>query len=187
MVLGAGLLALTMFGLLFGLIEGSSNGWTVLPFASIGVGLLGFIAFCYRQKTAKNPLIKPSLLANRGFTSGLVMGLVLFAAIGGVFYVISLFLQLGLGLTPSHAALSLVPVALGIVVASVIAMALIARLGRLLIFFGLLISLAGIGWLLALVARPRDGRRSVGHGPGALRHGLRHGHLLRHPLRRRTG
>ena len=79
------------------------------------------------------------------------MGLALFSAVGGVFYVISLFLQLGLGLTPSHAALSLVPVALGIVVSSVIAMALIARLGRLLIFCGLLVSLTGTGWLLALV------------------------------------
>ena len=54
-------------------------------------------------------MIKPSLLANRGFTSGLVIGLVLFAAIGGVFYVISLFLQLGLGFSSSHAALTLVP------------------------------------------------------------------------------
>lgn len=149
--LGAGLLAVTMFGLLFGLIEGSSRGWTALPFVSIAVGVLGFVAFCYRQKTAENPLIKPSLLANRGFTSGLVMGLALFAAVSGMFYVIALFLQLGLGLTPAHAALSLAPVAVGIVAASVIAMMLIAKLGRLLILCGLLISLAGIGWLLALV------------------------------------
>ncbi len=150
--LGAGLLAVTMFGLLFGLIEGSSSGWTALPFVSMAIGLLGFAAFCYRQKTAKNPLLKPSLLANRGFTSGLVMGLAFFAAVSGVFYVISLFMQLGLGLTPAHAALNLTPVALGIVAASVIAMKLIARLGRTLIFCGLLLSLAAIGWLLALVS-----------------------------------
>ena len=158
--LGAGLLAVTMFGLLFGLIEGSSNGWTALPFASIAAGLLGFVAFCYRQKTAENPLIKPSLLANRGFTSGLVMGLALFAAIGGMFYVIALFLQLGLGLTPAHAALSLTPVALGIVAASVIAMKLIARLGRTLIFGGLLVALAGIGWLVMIVSG-----RGIGASP----------------------
>ena len=148
---GAGLLALTMFGLLFGLIEGSSHGWTALPVGSIAAGAVAFAGFCYRQKTARNPLIKPSLLANRGFTSGLVMGLALFAAISGLFYVLALFLQLGLHLTPAHAALSLTPVALGIVAASVIAMQLIARLGRLLILFGLLISLVGIGWLLELV------------------------------------
>jgi EmrB/QacA subfamily drug resistance transporter len=161
--LGAGLLAVTMFGLLFGLIEGSSHGWTALPYTSIAVGLLGFVAFCYRHKTAENPLIKPSLLANRGFTSGLVMGLALFAAVGGMFYVIALFLQLGLGLTPAHAALSLTPVALGIVAASVVAVKLIARLGRTLIFFGLLIALAGIGWLLAIVIH-----QGTGAGPWTL-------------------
>jgi EmrB/QacA subfamily drug resistance transporter len=149
--LGAGLLAATMFGLLFGLIEGSSRGWTALPFVSIAVGVLAFVAFAYRQKNAKNPLIKPSLLANRGFTSGLIMGLALFAAVSGVFYVIALFLQLGLHLTPSRAALGLAPVAVGIIGASGVAMKLIARLGRVLIFFGLMASLAGIGWLLALV------------------------------------
>jgi EmrB/QacA subfamily drug resistance transporter len=149
--LGAGLLAATMFGLLFGLIEGSSHGWTALSFISIGVGLLAFILFCYRQKTADNPLIKPSLLANRGFTSGLIMGLALFTVISGLFYVLALFLQLGLGLTPARAALALTPVAVGIIAASGVAMKLIAKLGRLLILLGLLISLAAIGWLLALI------------------------------------
>ena len=149
--LGAGLLATTMFGLLFGLIEGSSHGWTALPFVSIGIGLLAFVLFCYRQKTAANPLIKPSLLANRGFTSGLVMGLALFTVISGLFYVLSLFLQLGLGLAPARAALSLTPVAVGIIAASGVAMKFIARLGRLLILLGLLTSLAGIGWLFALI------------------------------------
>jgi EmrB/QacA subfamily drug resistance transporter len=149
--LGAGFLAVTMFGLLFGLIEGSSHGWTVLPFASMAVGLLAFAFFCRRQKKAKNPLIKPSLLANRGFTSGLIMGLALFAAVSGMNYVIALFLQMGLGLTPERAALSLMPMAIGIVAASLVAMRLIARLGRLLILFGLLICLAGIGWFLTLV------------------------------------
>jgi EmrB/QacA subfamily drug resistance transporter len=149
--LGAGLLALAMFGLLFGLIEGSSLGWGLLPFASIGTGLVAFALFARRQKTAAQPLIKPSLLADRGFTSGLVMCLAFFAAIGGMNYVVALFLQLGLGLTPSRAALALVPLILGIVAASVVAIGLIAKLGRLLVFLGLLITLAGVGWLLQVV------------------------------------
>jgi hypothetical protein len=149
--LGAGLLALAMGGLLFGLIEGSSRGWTALPFASIGVGLAAFGLFAVRQRTAVQPLIKPSLLADRGFTSGLVMGLVFFAAVAGMNYVVALFLQLGLGLTPSHAALALVPLVLGIVAASVVAVGLIEKLGRTLIFLGLLVTLAGVGWLLEVV------------------------------------
>jgi len=149
--LGAGLLALGMFGLLFGLIEGSTEGWAAPSFASIGVGLVGLALFALRQRTAADPLIKPSLLRDRGFTSGLVMGLALFGVIGGMNYVVALFLQLGLGLTPSHAALALVPMVLGIMAASVAAAQLMERLGRTLIFIGLLVTLAGAGWLLEVV------------------------------------
>ena len=49
---------------------------------------------------AADPLILPSLLANRGFTSGLLLGLAFFAAVNGLAYVISLFFQTALGLTP---------------------------------------------------------------------------------------
>src|SRR3954470_2391608 len=37
---GSGLLAVTMIGLLYGLIEGSTNGWSAVPVASITVGVL---------------------------------------------------------------------------------------------------------------------------------------------------
>ena len=149
--LGAGLLGLGMFGLLFGLIEGSTEGWAALSFASIAVGVAGFALFALRQKTVEQPLIKPSLFADRGFISGLVMGLAFFGVVGGMTYVVALFLQLGLGLTPSHAALALVPMVLGIMAASVAAAQLMERLGRTLIFIGLLVTVAGVGWLLEVV------------------------------------
>jgi MFS family permease len=58
---GSGLLAVTMLGLLYGLIEGSTNGWGVIPIVSITVGVLSFAAFAYRQRTATHPLIKPAV------------------------------------------------------------------------------------------------------------------------------
>jgi hypothetical protein len=77
-----------MLGLLYGLIEGSTNGWSVMAIASIAAGVLFFAAFAYRQRTATHPLIQPSLLRNRGFTSGLLVCLVAvaagFAAMGGL-------------------------------------------------------------------------------------------------------
>ena len=54
-----------MFGLLYGLIEGSTNGWSAVPVASIIAGVLFFAAFAYRQRTATDPLIAASLLRNR--------------------------------------------------------------------------------------------------------------------------
>lgn len=150
--IGSGLLAVTMFGLLFGLVEGSTNGWTATPVLSLVVGLASFAAFARRQTTAADPLLKTSLLRNRGFSSGLLVGLVVFAATSGLIYVLSLFIQEGLHASPRTASLALLPMTLGIIVAAGSCMALIKKLGRTLIFIGIAILLAGGGWLLALVA-----------------------------------
>jgi EmrB/QacA subfamily drug resistance transporter len=149
---GSGLLAVTMTGLLYGLIEGSTNGWTAVPAVSITAGVLFFAAFAYRQRTAAHPLIKPSLMKNRGFTSGLLVCLVAVAAGTGLIFVLSLFLQEGLHVSPRDTSLGLVPLTLGLVAAGFAAMGgLVARLGRALVFTGLAVDLAGCGWVLALV------------------------------------
>lgn len=149
---GSGLLAVTMLGLLYGLIEGSTNGWSAVPVASIVVGVLFFAAFAYRQRTATHPLITPSLLQNRGFTSGLLVCLVAVAAGTGLLFVLSLFLQEGLHVSPRNTSLALVPLTLGLVAAGFAAMGgLVARFGRRLVFIGLVVDLVGCGWVLALV------------------------------------
>src|SRR5947209_13478916 len=114
-VAGAALLAGCMLGLLDGLIQGSTDGWTAGPVAALAAGVACFAAFCQRQRTAAAPLIKPSLLRNRGFTAGLVMGVVFFAAVAGLVYAASLFLQRGLGDRPLRAAMTgFAPMAAGI-------------------------------------------------------------------------
>jgi EmrB/QacA subfamily drug resistance transporter len=151
---GSGLLAAAMSGLLYGLIEGSTHGWSAVPIASITAGVLSFAAFAYRQRTATHPLIKPSLLRNRGFTSGLLVCLVAVAAGTGLIFVLSLFLQYGLHTGARDASLGLVPLTLGLVAAGFAAMGgLVAKLGRTLVFLGLAVVLAGCGGMLALVAR----------------------------------
>jgi len=141
--LGAGLLGATMFGLLYGLIEGSTAGWTTLPILSLAAGAVLFAGFGVRQRLAANPLILPSLLSNRGFTAGLLLGLAFFAAVNGLAYVVSLFFQLALGLRPAAAALGLAPMVAGIIGASFAGRPLITKLGRLLVVIGLGITLAG--------------------------------------------
>ncbi len=148
---GAGLLGASMLGLIYGLIEGSTVGWTVVPIVSLVAGAALFGGFCIRQCTESNPLIIPSLLKNRGFTSGLLLGFAYFAAVSGFGYVISLFLQTGLGLTPTRAALGLAPVMVGIIGASILCRPLITSLGRRLVIIGLICTLAGAAGLWATV------------------------------------
>ncbi|WP_245154826.1 MFS transporter [Nocardioides sp. 1609] len=165
-VLGSIYLAGTVFTLLYGLIEGSSEGWTALPIAMFVVAAALGAAFVRRQLSTTQPLLDRRLFRSRGFVSGLGMGLLLFAAFNGVTYMISLFLQLGLGYSPTKAAVGLIPLAVGIIVGAGASIALISVLGRRLVAIGLVVSLAGAaamfyvvrhsgldvsGWSLALV------------------------------------
>jgi EmrB/QacA subfamily drug resistance transporter len=150
--LGAGLLGASMFGLIYGLIEGSTAGWTALPAGCLAAGAVLLACFGARQRLAAEPLILPSLLANRGFTAGLLLGLAFFAAVNGLAYVISLFFQTALGLKPDHAAIALGPLMVGIIIASVVCRPLVGKLGRGLVVLGLGVTLAGAAGLWATIA-----------------------------------
>lgn len=150
-LLGSLLLGTSVFALLLGLINGSTDGWTVGPVLGVVAAVGLFAAFAHRQTSTSEPLIDPALLKDRGFTSGLLMGLLYFAAVNGLFYVLSLFLQIGLGYDASHASLGLLPMTVGIIVAAGACMGLIGRLGRTLVLVGLLVTLAGASAMLVLV------------------------------------
>jgi EmrB/QacA subfamily drug resistance transporter len=169
---GAGSLAVTMFGLMFGLIEGSTNGWTAGPVASLVLGVVFFGLFSWRQRRAASPLLKPSLLNNRGFTSGLIVGLLFFAVTSGLIYVMSLFMQQALHASAGSAALGLLPLTIGIIIAAFACMALAQRLGRTLILIGMLVSMAGAGWLLGLVVSYGTGLSLWTLSPAVLLTGL---------------
>ncbi|WP_181274915.1 MFS transporter [Brevibacterium oceani] len=150
-LIGSILLALALFGLLFGLVTGSSDGWNMLTIGSVIIGLILLGLFGWRQARADEPLLPRSLLANRGFTSGLIVGLCVFASFSGLMYVISLFFQLGLGYSPTKTSLNLIPLTIGIMVGSGIANALILKLGRRLVLIGMLTTILGTGLLLIFV------------------------------------
>jgi EmrB/QacA subfamily drug resistance transporter len=149
-LLSSGLLTLAMFALLYGLAEGPSDGWTVVPIASVAAAAVLLTLFARRQFTTPEPLLSPRLLADRGFTAGLLCGLMIFAAFSGLTYVVALFFQLGLHFTPSRASLSLLPLTIGIIIAAGAGMALIAKLGRRMVLGGLTLTILGAGGLLLL-------------------------------------
>jgi MFS family permease len=149
--LGAALLGASMLGLIYGLIEGSTDGWTAIPIGSLVAGAALLAAFGARQRLAADPLILPSLLANRGFTVGMVLGLAFFAAVNGLAYVISLFFQTGLGMTARAASIALSPFMIGIIVASFAGRPLLGKLGRTMVAIGIGLTLAGAAGVWATV------------------------------------
>jgi Na+/melibiose symporter-like transporter len=113
----------------------------------LAAGVAFFVAFARRQRIAANPLILPSLLKNRGFTAGMLVGLFYFAAIAGLAYVVSLFLQTALHRTPGQAALGLSPLMVGIIIASFASRPAATILGRKLVFIGFALTVVGAAWM----------------------------------------
>src|ERR1700722_7096883 len=83
----------------------------------------------------------------------LILGLVFFAAVAGLLYAVSLFLQRGAGYSPERAPVTgVAPAAAGIVIASVACRNLDTRLGRRLTLAGIVLTVAGVAVLAAIVA-----------------------------------
>lgn len=150
-VLSSALLIVALFGVLFGLIDGSSSGWSTMPIVAMVLGALAFAAFVWRQARAADPLLPRTLLANRGFTAGLAVGLLVFAGFSGLMYVLSLFFQFTLEYTPTETSLNLIPLTVGIMGGSGIAAALVVKLARRLVAAGLLTISGGIGAMLVFL------------------------------------
>ena len=90
------------------------------------------------------PLVEPSIFAKRSYVSGIVFALVFLGAMGGIVLTLGVFLQVGLGYTPIHAALTTTPFALGGFVGSAIGGTLMHKVGRTILQAGLVVMGAGL-------------------------------------------
>ncbi|MFI8278341.1 MFS transporter [Streptomyces sp. NPDC085929] len=155
--------------LVYPLVEGRELGWPVWGFALLAAGPLGFVLFARLQHRRPSPLMTPSLLANRGYTSGVLVAVAFFASFTGLMMVLSLFLQGPLGLSPQGAGYAIAPMALGMAVSAGPAGGLARRHGRVVIQCGIVLTALGLGLLAASAAGATDGWRLV---PGTLTTGL---------------
>lgn len=144
-VIGSVLLGGMMLSLLYGIIEGSANNWQTRSVLIVISGIVLLILFIWRQIKAICPIIKPTLFKNSGFSAGLFIGFFFFAVVAGLTYLVSLFLQLGLGATPFDASMEMVPLSIGIIISSILTPQLINKTGRNIIVIGLIITLTGLG------------------------------------------
>ena len=105
---GAAAGALAVGGLTYALIEGPAHGWGPGPLASAVLGAVAFVAFLAleRRPEAMMPLALfrlPVFSATNGVT------LLLYSAMGCAIFLLMLELQIGVGLSPVRAGLTLLP------------------------------------------------------------------------------
>ena len=149
------LLIAGLLGILGGLIAAGRDerGW--LPVAAIAAGLAMAGLFIVRQLRSPVPFLTPALFRVRSFVAGLAVGFVFFAAVAGLLYATSLYLQFGRGLSPLLTAALMAPLSIGIIAASFSTRGLIERLGRRLLTLGLVVMATGtIGYLAVILLAP---------------------------------
>ncbi|HEY1829133.1 MAG TPA: MFS transporter [Acidimicrobiales bacterium] len=157
-VVGMVLIGAALTAIIYPLIQGRADGWPAWTFGSLAAGavLLGAFVLWGRRRHG-DALIEPGLLANRTYTSGILVALAFFGAFGGLLLCVSLFAQLGEHFSPIHAGLTLMAMVVGMIAGMGAGFALVGRLGRHLLHLGVLIVVAGT-IVLALTV---TGARSV--------------------------
>jgi len=107
-------------------------------------------------REGRQPLLDPRLARTPGFAFGSAIGLVYFVGFTGIWLVLALYLQDGLGYSPLRSGLAVTPFALGIAASAAIAGRLVPRFGRRLTVTGLIATVAGLA-ATALLLRHAGG------------------------------
>jgi EmrB/QacA subfamily drug resistance transporter len=165
LLLGAGVL-----GLLLPVVSDESGGagwmwWLFVPAAL----LLAAFAWWEVRTAARGraPLLDPLLARTVGFPTGSTIALVYFTGFTGIWVVLALFFQDGLGYTPLHSGLAVTPFAIGSAVSAVLAGRAVPRFGRRLTATGLLAAAGGMA-ATALVLRRVGGDAAAWASAGPL-------------------
>jgi len=150
-LVGVVLAALASLLIVYPLVQGRELGWPAWTFVSMAGAVAVFGVFGWyesrKRRAGGDPLVVPTLFRKRGFTGGLIVGLVFFAGIAGFSLVFSLYTQLGLGYSPLKAGLAGVPLSIGMIGGFGLAQA-VRRFGRWVIHGGIIVMAAGVAALV---------------------------------------
>jgi EmrB/QacA subfamily drug resistance transporter len=116
--------------LVFGLTRAPTEGWTSpeVIFSFVGWAVLS-AAFIFIELRSRSPLVPLSIFRRRTLSAANGIGLILGTAVFGMFYLLSLYMQIVLGFSALETGLGYLAVALTAVVASGVAQALTTKAG----------------------------------------------------------
>ena len=152
---GAVLLGLAVLAVLLPIIEAMARPVTPLWFLVLLAPVLGWAFVRWERRVMRRhgaPLLDVSLFSQApGYASGIVLGSTYFCGFAGVWLVLALYLQDGLGYTPLQSGLAVTPFAVGSAAASITAGRLVGRRGRRVTVTGLCLVLVGFAMLAIVV------------------------------------
>jgi MFS family permease len=175
---GAVLSAVGMFFVVFGILQADRDpGLMVVLLAAGAAFLIAFFLWIRsRERAGREALLSRGLFKNRTSNLGLVTQNIQWLLLMGTSFVVSVFLQTVRGYNAIETGVIFTAATLGVLVSSLAAERLAKRRPqRTLIMAGFVVTVAGIGLLLALVGASS---RAVAFAPGLLLIGLGLGVML---------
>jgi EmrB/QacA subfamily drug resistance transporter len=144
-----------LFGIVLSIVRGNEHGW------SSGSVLAGFVlgglllaAFLVWELRAPNPMLPMRFFRSRTFSAVNAASLLMFAGMFGSIFLLTQFLQLIMGYSPTDAGLRMLPWTAMPMLVAPIAGVLSDRIGgRPIVATGMVLMAAGLGWM-AVLAEP---------------------------------
>ena len=131
---GTVLATLGLTAIVLPLVEGRAHGWPLWTWLSLAAAPVLLVAFALQQRRLDarggTPLMPPRLFASRTFNVGLAAQLLFWFGQASFFLVLSLYLQLGRGMSALHSGLVFTILAAAYLMTSLRAPALTVRHGR---------------------------------------------------------
>jgi EmrB/QacA subfamily drug resistance transporter len=127
---GAACISGALAGITYGLIAASSTGWgsvSVLVPLAVGLVLLGLFVLVEDKEPA--PMLPLSLFRSRQFSASNAVTFVVYAALGGLLFLVPVVLQVSHGYSPVEAGAALLPVTFIMLALSSRSGALASRIG----------------------------------------------------------
>ncbi|WP_079144592.1 MFS transporter [Streptomyces agglomeratus] len=142
-----------LFGIVYALVNGQSDGWTSTPVLTglvLGSALLG--GFVHHGFRNKNPMLPMRLFRNRAFFGINIASLLMFLGMFGSIFLLSQFLQTVLGHSPTEAGLRMLPWTGMPLIVAPLAGYLSDRVGgRPVVAAGLALQAIGLAWYAAVL------------------------------------
>jgi len=154
--LGAVLITTAMVLLLLGVSAMGKEGWTApRPLAMTGAGLAVFALFFVAEGRAREPLAPLSMFGRRNYAAANVIMPLLLVAVGGVFVLLSVYMQTSLKMSAMQSGLGMMPYAAAVMVSGQALAPLMARLpNRTIVFVASGLFVLGVTLLAVLSQQP---------------------------------
>ena len=129
-VKGAVCISGALAGITYGLIQASSSGWASAPvLVPLGVGVVLLGLFILVEAREAQPMLPLGIFASRQFSAANAVTFVVYAALGGLLFLVPTVLQVVHGYSPIEAGTALLPVTFIMLALSARSGALAARIG----------------------------------------------------------